>query len=85
VDIALFTYFILRQTEDHYIYDSQLTLANRLGCERQAVSVDTASLSTLTTSLRQSQRDSRWRGSPLSLTKEPLNALLNMPQCLPLT
>ncbi len=37
VDIALLTYLILRQTEDHYIFDSQLTLANRLGCERRAI------------------------------------------------
>ena len=28
---------ILRQTEDHFISDSQLTLANRLGCERKAI------------------------------------------------
>jgi hypothetical protein len=37
VDIALLTYLILRQTEDHYIFDSHLTLANRLGCERRTV------------------------------------------------
>jgi hypothetical protein len=37
LDIALVTYLILRQTEDHYINDSQLTLANRLACERKAI------------------------------------------------
>jgi hypothetical protein len=37
VDLALLTYLFLRQTEDHYIHDSQLTLAKRLGCERQAI------------------------------------------------
>lgn len=37
VDVALLTYLILRQTEDHYIFDSQLTLANRLGCERKTI------------------------------------------------
>jgi hypothetical protein len=30
VDVALLTYLVLRQTEDHFVYDSQLTLANRL-------------------------------------------------------
>ncbi len=37
MDIALLTYLIVRQTEDHYINDSQLTLANRLGCERKTI------------------------------------------------
>lgn len=37
LDIALLTYLIVRQTEDHFIHDSQLTLANRLGCERKAI------------------------------------------------
>lgn len=37
VDIALLTYLILRQTEDHFIFDSHLTLANRLGCERRTI------------------------------------------------
>lgn len=37
VDIALITYLLLRQTEDHFIFDSQLTLANRLGCERKTI------------------------------------------------
>jgi hypothetical protein len=37
VDIALLTYLVLRQTEDHYIRDSQLTLANRLACSRDAI------------------------------------------------
>ena len=37
LDILLLSYLILRQTEDHFVYDSQLTLANRLGCERKAV------------------------------------------------
>jgi hypothetical protein len=37
VDLSLLTYLILRRAEDHYIHDSQLTLANRLGCERQAI------------------------------------------------
>lgn len=37
VDLALLTYLLLRQTEDHYIYDSQATLAERLGCERKTV------------------------------------------------
>lgn len=37
LDLALLTYLILRQTEDHSIFDSKLTLANRLGCERKAI------------------------------------------------
>lgn len=37
VDLTLLSYLILRQTEDHYIYDSQETLAARLGCERKTV------------------------------------------------
>ena len=37
VDVALLTYLILRQTEDHYIYDSHLTIANRLECERRTI------------------------------------------------
>lgn len=36
-DLALATYLVLRQTEDHFIYDSQDTLAERLGCERGAI------------------------------------------------
>lgn len=37
IDVALLTYLVLRQTEDHFISDSQLTLAARLGCERRAI------------------------------------------------
>jgi hypothetical protein len=37
VDVLLLTYLILRQTEDHYIYDSHLTLGNRLRCERRTI------------------------------------------------
>lgn len=37
VDMCLLMYLILRQTEDHYIYDSHLTLASRLGCERRTI------------------------------------------------
>ena len=37
IDLALLTYLVLRQTEDHFIHDSQLTLANRLGCKSDAV------------------------------------------------
>ena len=47
VDIALLTYLILRQTEDHCIYDSHLTLANRLGCERRAIADSIKRLSAL--------------------------------------
>jgi hypothetical protein len=36
-DLSLLSYLILRQSEDHFVYDSQLTLANRLGCERKAI------------------------------------------------
>ena len=37
IDLALLTYLVLRQTEDHFIFDSQLTLADRLGCKRDAI------------------------------------------------
>jgi hypothetical protein len=37
IDVVLLSYLVLRQTEDHYITDSQLTLAARLGCERRAI------------------------------------------------
>jgi hypothetical protein len=37
IDLALLTYLVLRQTEDHFIHDSQLTLANRLGCKSDAI------------------------------------------------
>jgi len=37
VDVALLTYLILRQAEDHFIFDSQETLGKRLGCERETV------------------------------------------------
>jgi DNA-binding Lrp family transcriptional regulator len=37
LDVALVTYLILRQSDDHYIRDSQDTLAERLGCERKAI------------------------------------------------
>jgi hypothetical protein len=37
LDIALTSYLILRQTEDHFIFDSQDTLATRLGCERKSI------------------------------------------------
>ena len=45
VDIALLSYLLLRQTYDHYIYDSQLTLAQRLGCERKGVAESIKKLS----------------------------------------
>lgn len=47
LDILLLTYLILRQTEDHFVYDSQLTLAERLGCERKAVAKSIKRLSGL--------------------------------------
>jgi len=47
LDILLLTYLVLRQTEDHYIYDSHLTLADRLGCERKAVAKSIRRLSGL--------------------------------------
>ena len=37
IDLSLLVYLLLRQSEDHFVYDSQLTLANRLGCERKAI------------------------------------------------
>lgn len=37
IDLALLVYLILRQSADHFIYDSQLTLAIRLGCSRDAI------------------------------------------------
>lgn len=37
VDVALLTYLLLRETEDHFITDGQETLAARLGCERGAI------------------------------------------------
>lgn len=37
IDVALLTYLLLRETEDHFITDSQETLAARLGCERGAI------------------------------------------------
>jgi hypothetical protein len=37
IDIALVVYLLLRQTDDHFIFDSQLTLAERLGCRREAI------------------------------------------------
>ena len=37
VDLLLLTYLVVRQTEDHFIYDSHLTLASRLGCERGTI------------------------------------------------
>ena len=46
VDIALATYLILRQTDDHFIYDSQDTLATRMGCERKAVARSISRLKT---------------------------------------
>jgi hypothetical protein len=45
VDLALLTYLILRQTEDHFITDSQLTLAQRLGCERRTIADSISRLS----------------------------------------
>lgn len=47
VDILLLNYLILRQTEDHCIYDSHLTLAQRLGCERRTIADSIKRLSTL--------------------------------------
>lgn len=37
LDLALATYLLLRQTEDHFIWDSQDTLATRLGCDRGTI------------------------------------------------
>jgi hypothetical protein len=37
VDVALLTYLILRETEDHFITDSQETLGERLGCDRRTI------------------------------------------------
>lgn len=36
-DVALLTYLLLKESEDHFVYDSQETIAARLGCERGAV------------------------------------------------
>lgn len=47
VDIALISYLILRQTEDHYIFDSHLTLADRLGCERRTIADSITRLSAM--------------------------------------
>lgn len=46
-DVALLTYLILRETEDHFITDSQETLAARLGCERGAIKRSLDRLKTL--------------------------------------
>jgi len=37
IDIALVTYLVLRRTHDHEIFDSQLTIAQRLCSDRRAV------------------------------------------------
>lgn len=37
VDISILTYLILRRSEDHEIFDSQETIAGRIGCERKTV------------------------------------------------
>jgi hypothetical protein len=37
IDILLAAYLCVRKTEDHAIYDSHATLAERLGCERQYI------------------------------------------------
>lgn len=37
IDVALLTYLILRQADDHFVYDSQETLGARLGCDRRTV------------------------------------------------
>jgi len=47
IDLSLLTYLILRQTEDHFIYDSQLTLAERLGCKRDAIAASIEPLEAL--------------------------------------
>ena len=38
IDLALLSYLILRQTETHFIHDSQDTLAVRLACNRKTIS-----------------------------------------------
>jgi hypothetical protein len=47
VDIALVSYLVHRQTEDHYIFDSYLTLADRLGCERRTIADSVTRLSAM--------------------------------------
>ena len=47
MDLALLAYLLLRQTEDHFINDSQLTLAQRLGCERRTIADSIKRLSEL--------------------------------------
>jgi DNA-binding MarR family transcriptional regulator len=36
-DVALVTYLLLRQSEDHFIRDTQETLGARLGCDRRTI------------------------------------------------
>lgn len=47
LDLSLLTYLILRQSEDHFIRDSQDTLAARLGCTRNTVAASIKRLESL--------------------------------------
>jgi Helix-turn-helix domain len=47
IDLALLTYLILRGTDDHFIYDSQETLAARLGCTRNTIGTSIKRLQSL--------------------------------------
>jgi hypothetical protein len=44
IDVAVVAYLILRKCEDHEVYDSYRTIAERVNCERQAVSDSIARL-----------------------------------------
>ena len=57
IDMALLTYLMLRQTEDHFINDSQLTLANRLGCERRTIAESIERLCGMGWIVRKTPRD----------------------------
>jgi DNA-binding MarR family transcriptional regulator len=47
IDLSVLSYLILRRTADHNIYDSQQTIAERLGSERKAVASSLARLQKL--------------------------------------
>ena len=46
-DMALLTYLLLRESEDHFIFDSQETIGARLGCDRRTVAKSIERLETL--------------------------------------
>jgi len=85
IDLALLTYLVLRQSDDHFIRDSQDTLAARLGCTRNTIGTSIKRLQSL--KWISVQRPTDWNEKTRRSTKSiyrPLGLSVNLDK-LPLS